>query len=127
MSEAVAAAMASNKSKSSYWRTLRSELAQNMDLFSVPVPSDESYESIPLVLLRAPQQEGGVPPEVQQVIEAKRSQTHARILAASTRSSAIDVPGTSHDIQLDRPEAVVSAITKMLGTATAADAPLSAD
>ena len=121
MSTSVASAMARTKAKPSYWRTLRSELAQNTDVFSTPVPTDESYGSIPLVLLRAPLPDAGMPPEVLRVIEDKRSQTHARILSASTRSSAIDVPDTSHDIQLDRPEAVVSAVRTLLGTVDAAD------
>jgi hypothetical protein len=116
MSEQVANAVRQNKSKPSYWRTLRSELAQNVGLFAAPVSANESYGTIPLVLLRADAKEEGVPEAVQEVINAKRRQTHARILSASTRSISIDVPGASHDIQLDRPEAVVSAVETLLQT-----------
>jgi pimeloyl-ACP methyl ester carboxylesterase len=116
MSEAAAAAMLRNKSKPSYWRTLRSELTHNVSLFAEPVPTDESYGSIPLVMLRATTQEEDVPDEVRIVMEAKRTQTHDRILAASTRSVAVDVPGASHDIQLDQPDAVVSAVQQLLET-----------
>ena len=124
VSELVASAMTRNKAKPSYWRTLRSELAHNIDVFSVPVPADESYGSIPLVLLSATEQGKDVPDEVRKVIEAARSQTHARILAASTDGIAVEVPGASHDIQLDRPEAVVSAVRRLLGTDSKTDAPL---
>lgn len=116
MGAAVASAMANNKAKPSYWRTLRSELANNIGVFSAPVPADESYGAIPLVLLRAPAQDADVPDEVQAVIEAARSQTHARIVAASTRGVLVDVPDTSHDIQLDQPEAIVSAVRTLLGS-----------
>jgi len=118
MSEAVAAAMRRNKSKPSYWRTLRSELTHNVSLFAEPVPTDESYGAISLVMLRATTQEDDVPEGVRLVTEAKRRQTHDRILAASTRSVAIDVTGASHDIQLDQPEAVVSAVQQLIDAAS---------
>lgn len=124
MGESVAAAMLRNKAKPAYWRTLRSELAHNIALFSVPVPADESYGAIPLVLLAAPEQEDpNVPEEVRAVIAAARRDTHARILAASTRSTLIRVPNASHDIQLDQPEAVISAVKQLLDAAAGADAP----
>jgi pimeloyl-ACP methyl ester carboxylesterase len=116
MGERVASAMKRNKSLPSYWRTLRSELADNIGVFSTPVPADESYGSIPLVLLRAAEQEDDVPADIREVTEAARSQTHARILAASTQSIEVEVPDTSHDIQLDQPDAVVSAVQRLLGT-----------
>lgn len=114
MSERVAAATALNKSKPAYWRTLRSELASNIAVFAEPVPIDESYGALPLVLLSASEQAQDVPPEVLEVIAAARQQTHARILAASTRSSVVEVTAAGHDIQLDRPEAVVSAVRGVL-------------
>ena len=124
MGESVAAAMRRNKAKPSYWRTLRSELAHNIALFSVPVAADESYGAIPLVLLAATGQEDTrVPDEVRAVIAAARRDTHARILTASTRSSLVEVPNASHDIQFDQPEAVLSAVKQLLGAAASADAP----
>lgn len=119
----VAAAMARNKSRPTYWRTLRSELASNIQLFSAPVAADESYGSIPLVLLRAAQQDGDVPEAVAKVSEAARSQTHARILAGSPHSVVIDVADSSHDIQLDQPQAVVAAVRQVLEAPAQADEP----
>lgn len=123
MGERVAAATLRNKARPAYWRTLRSELAHNDELFAVPVPADESYGAIPLVLLAATTQDDGVPDAVRAVIEANRRDTHARILAASTDSRVIEVPGSSHDVQLDRPEAVVSAVKRLLGTRARSDEP----
>lgn len=114
MSERVAAATALNKSKPAYWRTLRSELANNLKVFAEPVPADESYGSIPLVMLSASEQAQNAPAEVLAVIASARQQTHARILAASTHSSVVEVAGAGHDIQLDQPEAVVSAVRGLL-------------
>jgi pimeloyl-ACP methyl ester carboxylesterase len=123
MGEPVASAMLRNKAKPSYWRTLRSELAQNIHLFSKPVPPDESYGSIPIVLLHAAEQDGGAPDDVRKIIEATRRETHARILAASTHSVSVEVPDSSHDIHLDQPEAVVSAVLRLLATPTPVELP----
>lgn len=114
MNERVATAIAANKSKPAYWRTLRSELANNIVMFAEPVPTDESYGAIPLVLLSASEQAQNAPPEVLEIIVAARQQTHARILAASSRSNAILVPDAGHDVQLDQPEAVVLAVRGLL-------------
>jgi pimeloyl-ACP methyl ester carboxylesterase len=114
MGEEVASAVRRNKSTPSYWRTLRSELASNVRLFSTPVPLDESYGSLPLLLLRATDQEDGEPDAVRRITDAKRQQTHERLLAASTRSMVIDVPNSSHDIQLDQPATVVAATQRLL-------------
>lgn len=114
MGERVAAAAVNNKSKPAYWRTLRSELASSIAVFADPVPNDESYGAIPLVLLSAGTHEEDAPEEVLKVMAEARAQTQSRILAASSRSSAIEVPGAGHDIQLDQPLAVVSAVRGLL-------------
>jgi len=115
MGERVATAMQQNKSRPSYWRSLRSELASNTALFAVEVPSDESYGDLPLRLLSASEQPQDAPEDVLTVIAKARKQTHARILAASTNSRAIEVQGAGHDIQLDQPDAVVAAVRELLG------------
>lgn len=115
MGEQVASAIRQNKSKPSYWRTLRSELANNITLFSIPVPSDETHGSLPLLLLRATDQQEGEPDAVRRITDAKRHQTHQRLLAASIQSAVIDVPNSSHDIQLDQPAMVVDAVQRLLG------------
>lgn len=114
MAPAVATAMAEYKAKPSYWRTLRSELGNNVGLFAATVPADESYGAIPLLLLRPETQDEDAPPEIRAVLEAARLQTHERILAASPRSRLIEVANTTHDIQLDQPSAIVAAVKDLL-------------
>jgi pimeloyl-ACP methyl ester carboxylesterase len=125
MGERVAAAAVNNKSKPAYWRTLRSELASNIAVFAEPVPADESYGALPLVLLSAGTGDEDAPEEVLKVIAEAREQTHARILAASSRGSAIEVANAGHDIQLDQPTAVVQAVRGLLAElrGAAADTP----
>lgn len=114
MGARVAAAVSANKSRPDYWRTLHSELSANQRLFAEPVPDDERYGDIPLILLAADTPYDGVADDVRTALEQARAQTRQRILSASTTSRRIDVPGASHDIQLDRPEAVASAVREML-------------
>jgi pimeloyl-ACP methyl ester carboxylesterase len=114
MGDRVAAAVRTNKAKPGYWRTLRSELAENQSVFSAPVPADEHYGEIPVVLLCAGMLDQGVPEDVRIALMQAREQTRHRILAASPRSRRVEVPDASHDIQLDQPEAVSAAVIEML-------------
>jgi len=110
----VAVANTANKGKPSYWRTLRSELASSVDIYAAPVPEGESYGAIPLLLLTAPGDPGDVPEAVREATAVALRETQERLLAASTRSTHVVVADSSHDIQLDKPEAVVTAVTQLL-------------
>ncbi len=114
-SAVVAAATRAYKLKPSYWRTVRSELDANAVIFAAPVPEAESYGDLPLVVLSAPVAGmPGVPTEVGKALQAAREQTHARLVAASRNGRRVEVADSSHDVQLDAPEAVVAAVAGML-------------
>ncbi|KAF1694932.1 alpha/beta fold hydrolase [Pseudoxanthomonas koreensis] len=117
-SAAVAAAIRAWKLKPGYWRTLRSELDANTAIFAAPVPEAESYGELPLVVVIAPV-DGmqGVPAEVGKILQAAREQTHARLVAASRNGRRVDVVDSSHDVQLDAPEAVAAAVAGVLAPA----------
>ena len=110
----VAKAARANKLKPAYWRTLRSELEGNAALFADPVPADESYGTIPVVVLTSPQDFPGVPDDVRRAMQAAREQTQARLAASSTRARRVAVVDTSHDIELDQPQAVADAVLSVL-------------
>jgi pimeloyl-ACP methyl ester carboxylesterase len=113
-SAAVAAATRAYKLKPGYWRALRSQLEDNTTVFADPVPDQESHGDTPVIVLTAPGDYAGVPDAVRDTLQAARKQTQARLVASSSRGRRIDVDGTSHDIQLDRPEVVVEAIQSAL-------------
>lgn len=113
MSKEVAMAMVANKSRPAYWRTLRSELASAATMYAIPVPADEHLGSLPLVLLSAESIDEDVPEPVRDATAAALRETRERILASSTRNTHV-VVDSSHDIQLDRPEAIVSAVHTLL-------------
>ena len=114
MGERVVAAVRKNKLKPAFWRTLRSELAQNERIFSQPVSESENLGAIPLILLSAGEPYRGVADDVRVALETSRRHTHDRILGASTRSKEIKVEGASHDIPMERPGAIAAAVKEIV-------------
>ena len=114
-SAAVAAADRARELRPVFWRTLRSELAQNVSVFAQPVPGNESHGDMPLVVLQAAGTYADAPADVRRRLEAARDATQRRIVATSTRGELRKVSGTSHDIELDRPRAVADAVAQVLG------------
>jgi pimeloyl-ACP methyl ester carboxylesterase len=102
------------KSKPDFWRTLLSELQDNAAVFSKPVSPKETHGSMPLIVLTAANTYAGAPASVRKALEAAREKTQAQIVATSTRGERLFVDNTSHDIQLDQPEIVAKAVTKVL-------------
>lgn len=113
-SATVAAATRAYKLKPAYWRTLRSELDANTAIFAAPVPADESHGDTPVVVLAAPAAVEGVPEEVAKALAEAREQTRTRLVASSRHGRRIDVADTSHEIQLDAPQAVAKAVGEVL-------------
>lgn len=50
-------------------------------------------------------------------LEEARAHTQAQIAATSSRGTLVHVPDTSHDIQIDQPDAVAKAVMQALGMA----------
>jgi pimeloyl-ACP methyl ester carboxylesterase len=115
------AAILARKSKPAFWRTLLSELQDNAGVFSKPVSPKEAHGSVPLIVLTAANTYADAPDSVRKALEAARDKTQIQIVATSTRGERLLVDNTSHDIQLDRPEVVAKAVTKLLQQTTALD------
>jgi len=113
-SAAVAAATRAYKLKPAYWRTLRSELDANTAIFAAPVPADESHGATPVVVLVAPAEVEGVPEDVAKAMREAREQTRARLVASSRNGHRVDVADTTHEVQLDAPQAVAKAVAEVL-------------
>lgn len=113
-SDKVNAAVARYKFKPAFWRTLLSELKDNVVVFGEPVSPDEKHGSLPLIVLTAEGTYADAPQDVRKYLEAARDQTQAKIVATSARGERQVVANSSHDIQLDQPEVVANAVTKVL-------------
>ena len=114
-SPAVAAADRARKLRPAFWHTLRSELAQNVAVFAAPVAAGESHGDLPLVVLQAAGTYADAPAAMRKSLEAARAATQRRIAASSTRGTLRQVADSSHDIELDQPQAVADAVIQVLG------------
>jgi pimeloyl-ACP methyl ester carboxylesterase len=114
-SATVAAADHARKLRPAFWHTLRSELAQNVSVFAAPVPANESHGDMPLVVLQAAGTYADAPAAMRKPLEAAREATQQRIAASSTRGTLRQVADSSHDIELDQPQAVADAVIQVLG------------
>lgn len=110
----VNAAMLAWKSRPAFWRTLLSELQDNAGVFEKPVSGAESHGAKPVIVLSASDTYADAPARMRAALDAARAKTQARIAATSSRGRLIRVAHSSHDIQLDRPEAVVDAVKRVV-------------
>ena len=118
-SAALNAAMHANKIKPSFWQTIVSVTETNADLYKQPVPKSESHGATPLVILQPDAPFEDVPPEFRKPMEQARQKTQQAIAATSTRGKIVPVAHSSHDVQVDRPEAVVDAVRNAIATSAA--------
>jgi len=109
-SAALNAAIHANKTRPSFWQTIISISETNRDLYKQPVSKTESHGSTPLLILQPDAPFEDAPPEIRKPMEAARQKTQKAIAATSTRGRIIPVAHSSHDVQVDRPDAVVEAV-----------------
>jgi pimeloyl-ACP methyl ester carboxylesterase len=121
--EALNTAIRAQKEKPPFWHTLISEMQANIALFEQPVSAQESHGKIPLIVLSASDPFEGAPPEGKQAMESARAKTQKAIAAMSTAGKLVKVPKSSHDIQLDQPEAVAKAVGGVIAAARAGAKP----
>jgi pimeloyl-ACP methyl ester carboxylesterase len=114
MNERVAAAVAAYKQRPAYWRTLRSELAENAVVFSAAVSPKESHGAMPIIVLAASDTYADAPDDMRKPMEAARKSTHDAIAASSRRGRVQAVADSSHDMQLDQPQAIANAVEALL-------------
>jgi pimeloyl-ACP methyl ester carboxylesterase len=122
MSERVAASVAAHKQRPVYWRTLRSELTENAAIFGSAVPPEESHGATPVVVLAAGNADASVPEGIRKGMQAARAATHDAIAASSRRGRIQHVADSSHDMQLDQPQAIADAVAALLPGAPVANA-----
>jgi hypothetical protein len=80
---------------------------------------------MPLIVLAATVVAAAAPVEMREGLTAARNETHRRLAASSSAGTLVPVAGSSHDIQLDQPQALVDAVRTVLQAARAATHPRS--
>ncbi|WP_233843818.1 alpha/beta hydrolase [Dyella sp. 2HG41-7] len=101
-------------SKPAYWHTVISVLQNNPVVFKPPVSKQETHGSTPLIVLSAANTYADALPRDRKGLEEARAHTQAQIVATSSRGTLAHVPDTSHDIQIDQPNAVAKAVMQAL-------------
>ena len=114
MSERVAASVAAYKQRPAYWRTLRSELAENAAIFGSAVSPEESHGATPVVVLAAGNADASVPEGIRKGMQTARAATRDAIVASSSQGRMQNIPDSSHDVQLDQPQAIADAVATLL-------------
>lgn len=104
-------------SKPAYWHTVLSVLQNNAEVFKPPVSKQETHGSTPLIVLSAANTYADALPRDRKGLEEARAHTQAQIVATSSAGTLVHVPDTSHDIQIDQPDAVAKAVMQVLGAA----------
>ncbi|HET7924455.1 MAG TPA: alpha/beta hydrolase [Rhodanobacteraceae bacterium] len=108
--DALNAAIHAQKQKPPFWHTLISEFETNMTIFEEPVSPKESHGATPLIVLVADGSFADAPPDGKSAMEAAQQKTNKLILATSTRSERRVIANSSHDMQFDQPDAIVTAV-----------------
>ncbi len=109
-SAALNAAIHANKIRPQFWQTIISLSESIGELYKYSVAKNESHGAIPLLILQPDKPFAGAPPEIQKPMEQSRFKTQQAIASTSTRSKIVPVANSSHDVQLDRPDAVIAAV-----------------
>lgn len=117
--DALNAAIHAQKQKPPFWHTLISEFETNMTIFEEPVSPKESHGATPLIVLVADGSFADAPPDGKSAMEAAQQKTNTLILATSTRSERRFVANSSHDMQFDQPDAIVTAVADVIRQAGA--------
>jgi pimeloyl-ACP methyl ester carboxylesterase len=117
--DALNAAIHMQKQKPPFWHTLISEFETNMTIFEEPVSPKESHGATPLIVLVADGSFADAPPDGKSAMEAAQQKTNKLILATSTHSERRLIANSSHDMQLDQPDAIVAAVADVVKQAAA--------
>jgi hypothetical protein len=75
---------------------------------------------MPLLVLQASGTYADAPEAMRKPLEAAREATQQRITASSTRGTLRQVADSSHDIEMDQPQAVADAVMELLREPTPA-------
>ena len=105
------------KASPAFWQTILSASEAKVGLFDSQVPASETHGDKPLVVLTATDAYAGADPADRKALQTAQEHTHAALAATSTAGRRVSRAGTSHDIQLDAPQAVADAVLSVLPSA----------
>jgi pimeloyl-ACP methyl ester carboxylesterase len=108
-------AIRANKLKPSFWQAIAAIAQTNVALYAQPIPANEHHGALPLIVLQPDSPFSDEPEDFRAALEKARQKTQSAIAATSTRGKIVPVEHSSHDVQMDRPDAVVAALDQVRG------------
>jgi len=113
-SAALNAAQRASKLRPAFWHSVLAVQEGNGELYSQPVPPQENHGAIPLLILAPDGSHNDAPPDDRKALDAASAATHKAIAGTSTRGEIVPVAHSSHEVEMDQPDAVVDAIKKAI-------------
>lgn len=110
----LAAAQRHTKMSAAFWTSVGGAMSAGRALDHVAVPASEKHGAMPIVILQPDNPFGDAPPEDRAMLEEARQRTQKLIAATSSQATIVPVAKSSHDVQIDQPQAVVEAIRTVI-------------
>ena len=112
-SDKLNAAVRASKSRPEFWQTVITGSQAKATLFDDAVDPAEKHGK-PVVVLTAVDAYADAPPAIRDALRPAQVATHKALVKTSAQGKRVLVKGASHDIQIDKPDTVVDAITDMV-------------
>ena len=115
-SDRLNASVRAHAARSAYWDALIAE----KQAWATATPAaltaaGRDYADLPLVILAADGSNAYLPPDLRKQVDAAWQASYARLAAYSTRGVVVPVARSSHNMFDDRPDAIVDAVTRLVG------------
>jgi pimeloyl-ACP methyl ester carboxylesterase len=105
------------KQSPAFWASVTGAMKAGRALDYTPVPSTEKNGALPIVILQPDEPFADAPPDDRAMLEEARQRTHRLIAATSSHATIVSVAHSTHDVQIDQPNAIVDAIRSVIGKA----------
>lgn len=112
-SDKLNAAVRASKSRPEFWQTVITGSQAKAALFNDAVDPGEKHGK-PVIVLTAVDAYADAAPAIRDALQPAQEATHTALVKTSGQGKRVLVKGASHDIQIDKPDSVVDAITDLI-------------
>lgn len=113
-SDKLNAAVRASKSRPEFWQTVITGSQAKATLFDRAVDPAEKHPGKPVVVLTAVDAYADAPAAIREALQPAQEATHQALVKTSDQGKRVLVKGASHDIQIDKPDTVVEAISGVI-------------
>lgn len=113
-SDKLNAAVRASKSRPEFWQTVITGSEAKATMFDDAVDPAEKHLGKPVVVLTAVDAYADAPTAIRDALRPAQEATHRALVKTSDQGKRVLVKGASHDIQIDKPDTVVEAISGVI-------------